>query len=222
MRASGVAAVFLGVLVASWGVAPRAEATPIGPSCGTCQGSTYDLSYTGVPISSSGGVDTWEITMTINTSGYNGGGSFIDSVALKVSSELLGADLISAPGGVMNWVEILGGLNGSGCNGNGSGFDCAMVMAINPSVAVPNGTPYTWVFHLDIASGGLFTGIDTSSIKARYVDPRRRKVGALVSENLTLTQVPEPGSAILLLLGTSMLAARHRREPLARRSPLAR
>src|SRR4030095_7325653 len=123
-------------------------------------------------------------TLTIDANAYNGGGSYIDSVALKVSSQLLSADLISAPGGVLNWVELLGGLNGSGCSGSGSGFDCAMAMAIHPTITVRSGTPLVWVFPLGIESGGLFSGIDLSSVKARYVDSRRTKVGALVSENL--------------------------------------
>jgi len=194
-----------------WSAADAARATPIGPNCGTCQGSVYEISSTGVPISTAGPTDIWEITLSIQTSGYDGGGSFIDNVALKVSSQLVSADLISAPGGVMNWVELLGGLNANGCNGAGSGFDCAMAIAINPSVAVPSGSTYTWVFHLEIADGGLFTGVDASSIKARYVDSHRHKVGALVSENLTLTTVPEPGTAMLLLLGASLLAARRPR-----------
>jgi hypothetical protein len=193
--------------------AGASQAAPIGPSCGTCQGSTYDVSYSGVPISTTGATDTWQITLTIGTSGYNGGGSFIDSVAVKVSSALVSVDLVSAPGGIMNWVDLLGGLNAKGCTGTpgGSGFDCATAIAINPSVAVPSGGAYQWVFLLEIESGGLFTGVDLSTVKARYVDSHRSKVGALVSENLTLTQVPEPGTAMLLFAGVVLLAARRNR-----------
>jgi hypothetical protein len=85
-----------------------------------------------------------------------------------------------------------------------------MAIAINPSIAVPNGT-YQWVFELEIASGGLFTGVDFSSVKARYVDSRRRKVGALVSENLSLSLVPEPSTAMLLLSGMALLGTRRTR-----------
>jgi predicted amidohydrolase len=49
------------------------------------------------------------------------------------------------------------------------------------------------------------------SVKARYVDDDGVKVGALVSEDITLTIVPEPTTALLLALGGSILAARRSR-----------
>jgi hypothetical protein len=186
--------------------ASTSKATPIGPACATCQGSLYEISYTGVPIANTATTETWQITYTIDTSGYNGGGTHLDTVALKVSSQLVSALLVSAPGGVALWDESLGGLNANGCGGAGSGFDCVEATAIGTSPAVPGGT-YSWVFNLEIANGGLFTGND-SSVKARYVDDAGSKVGALVSEDITLTLVPEPSTALLVVLGTSILAAR--------------
>ncbi len=116
---------------------------------------------------------------------------------------------MTAPGGVGLWNETLGGLNASGCNGAGSGFDCVEATSVGTSPAVPGGT-YTWVFDLEIADGGLFVSPNPgqSSIKARYVDNGGSKVGDLVSENITLS-VPEPGVA--LLLGAGVLCAVARR-----------
>jgi hypothetical protein len=189
----------------------EAGATPIGPSCGTCQGSIYEISYSGVAISTAGPTDTWQITYTIDTTGYNViGGTHLDTVALKVSAQLVSANLVSAPGGVALWNETLGGLNASGCSGAGSGFDCVEATSVGTSPAVPGGI-YTWVFDLEIADGGLFTGLDLASIKARYVDDAGTKVGDLVSENITLTLVPEPSTALLVLLGATLLGARRQR-----------
>lgn len=188
--------------------AAAANATPIGPNCGTCQGSIYELSYSGTPIATTATSETWQITYTIDTAGYDAGGSHIFNVALKVSSELLSADLVSAPGGVGNWLEHLGGLNANGCMGNGdNGFDCVRVTSVGASPVVPGGT-YTWVFELEVATGGLFVGLDQSSIKARYVDDNGDKVGDLVSEGITLTdlsEVPEPTTLGLLALGVLAL-----------------
>jgi hypothetical protein len=197
-----------------WGVgvlagitlAASAHATPIGPNCGTCQGSIYEITYSGVPISSTATTQTWEITYSINTAGYNGGGTRLNAVALKVSSQLVSADLVSAPGGVASWNEFMGGVNSGGCSMSGSGFDCVVATAIGSAPTVPDGV-YTWVFDLEITNGGLFTSTDQSSIKARYANESGNKVGALVSEMITLEIIPEPSTALLLALGGSMLAA---------------
>jgi hypothetical protein len=211
MRPFGTLA--LAVCAAGWMAGTPAGATPIGPDCGTCQGSIYELSYSGVPIATSATSETWRITYTIDTTGYDGGGVRLNTVALKVSAELLSADLISAPGGTANWIEMIGGLNANGCSGSGSGFDCAKATSVGTSPVVPGGV-YTWIFDLEIATGGLFTGLDASTVKARYVFSNGNKAGALVSEGITLTLVtlvPEPSTALLVLLGAALLGARRRR-----------
>ena len=189
------------------GLCASAPANSIGPNCGTCQGSIYTLSYSGVPIGTTATTETFRITLTIDTSGYTGGGSFLDTVAIKVSSQIVSASLVGAPGGVGAWAEVMGGLNANGCSGAGSGFDCAG--AISNGVGVPNGAPYQWTFDVEVNTGALFTGPDEASIKARYVDGQGNKVGALVSEGITL-MVPEPGLAALLLTGLLGAALRRR------------
>jgi PEP-CTERM motif-containing protein len=205
--ASIASAIALGALL--FASAP-AGATPIGPSCGTCQGSIYEISTTTTPLSSTLTTQTWRITYTIDTTGYNGGGTHLDSVALKVSSALLAATLVSAPGGVGQWVETLGGINAGGCSGSGGGFDCAEATSVGTSPVVP-GSTYTWIFDLTMSTGGLLTGTGQSTVKARYVDDAGSKVGALVSEGITLTIVPEPSTAVLLVIGGTLLGARRRR-----------
>jgi hypothetical protein len=189
--------------------APDADATPIGPSCGTCQGAIYELSYDGIPVATTATTETWRVTYTIDTSGYAGGGTRLDSVALKVSAQLVDADLVDAPGGVALWWDWVGGLAAGGCNGSGSGFDCAQAKAVGTSPVVPDGI-YAWVFDLEIATGNLFTD-EQSSVKARYVSESGHKVGALVSEGITLTFVPEPDTVLLVAAGASLLAARRTR-----------
>ena len=177
-----------------------ARANPIGPNCGTCQGSIYTLTNLGLVtdlFTGDGLADTYRIMLTIDTTGYSvPTGVRIDEVAVKVSSGLNGATLVSAPGGTSNWNLVTGGVNANGCSGSGAGFDCAMFTGSTGGAVVP-GTLLTWVFDLDI-TGPLFTAPLSASIKARYVNAAGNKVGALMSENITLTQVPEP-SALLLL-----------------------
>jgi hypothetical protein len=66
------------------------------------------------------------------------------------------------------------------------------------------------VFDVDVASP-LLTGDGAATIKARYVNASDAKVGALVSEDITLTPVPEPGTLSLLGLGVSAAMLRRRR-----------
>ena len=211
-----LAAVALGAL--SFG----AIADPIGPTCftdptkDTCQGSLYALTYSGTALPDSDPLnETFRIFLDINTTGYNGGGAFLDQVAIKVSSSFVDATLFSAPGGTAAWAEVDGGIDANGCSGSGSGFACANFISTSPpGVPVPDGT-YEWAFDITVANGTLITTALGSSIKARYVDANDGKVGALVSENITLQtggcpptvcvpqQVPEP--ATLALLGIALL-----------------
>src|SRR2546426_12173671 len=50
-------------------LAPTLKADPIGPDCGTCQGSIYTLELLGNPST-----NVYDVRLEIDTSGYNGGG----------------------------------------------------------------------------------------------------------------------------------------------------
>jgi hypothetical protein len=192
-------------------VAMPAGATPIGPSCGTCQGSIYELTYSGSPIASTPMTQTFAITLSIDPTGYIGGGTFINAVAPKVSDTVNAVTLASAPGVLANWTTVMGGINAGGCSGSGSGFVCAKENTTPPTDApVPFAGTYTWVFDVTIPTGTLFTAPNASSIKVQYTDGSGNKVGALVSEDLTLEVIPEPSTLLLVTAGLALLARRHR------------
>ena len=197
--------------------AATARADSIGPTCATCQGSIYTLDNLGLVADlypADNLFDTYRIMLTIDTSGYTGGGVRIDEVAVKVSSAVSAAKLVDAPGGAALWQLVPGGLNANGCSGSGSGFECSDWIVGSLGGAVIPGPLLRWVFDVDI-SGGLLAGTNQASIKARYVDTNNVKVGALVSEAITLgpptTQVPEPATAALLGLGLAFAVAGRRR-----------
>ncbi|MGI9074242.1 MAG: PEP-CTERM sorting domain-containing protein [Bryobacteraceae bacterium] len=106
------------------------------------------------------------------------------------------------------------GLNANGCAGGSGGFLCAQSSGNGFSVS---SGPYNFIYNVTVDTGDLFTGNNAASIKARYVDSQGNKVGALLSEDITLQQTncPEPSSALMLgagLLGLSLLTRKLRRQ----------
>ncbi|MGH7287189.1 MAG: hypothetical protein ACREI8_04130 [Myxococcota bacterium] len=204
-----VAAVFLALPLL---LASGSEATPIGPACGSCAGGVFDLTHSAAPIATTATTETWEITYTADlaTGPYTGGGSFLESVAIKVAAndtDFVTASLVSAPGGIAEWMEVSGGINAFGCSGEGAGFECARDKP--PANAAPvSGGPYTWVWHVEVLTGTLLTGTNEASIKARFVDAMGNKKGPLLSEHITLSETPEPGMALLLAGPLLLLGSR--------------
>lgn len=189
------------------------------------QGTIWSLNYSGSALPDADPLhQTYQVTLGIDTHGYTGSGLFLDQVAIKVSSSVFGASLFDAPGGASAWLLVPGGLNAGGCNGNGSGFECVNSqailnagkgVAINPGNGV--GIDYSWVFNVTVDNGALFTGVGDSSVKGRFVDNSGSKVGALVSEAISLTPttpIPEPETYALMLAGLGVLgfAARRRKQ----------
>ena len=194
------------VLVGIWGTS-SARAGTIGPNCGTCQGSIYSLTYAVEGVS--GANTTYDIFYTINTTGYTGGGLYLDSASVKVSNSVVGTTTLDlAPGAISDWIVYSGGINAGGCDNTGSGFECA-------SGDVGNGTgsydavggTLTWVFDITVPTGTLLTGTDGATIKARYVNASDQKVGALVSEGITLTPQSVAEPTLRVMLGMSLLFA---------------
>jgi hypothetical protein len=187
-----------------------ATADPIGPGdCSTCQGSSYTLLYDPTPVASNG-TTTYEITLRIDTSGYSGDGVRIGEVAFKVSPTVEAVSLVDAPGGVDAWDEILGGINANGCQGNANnGFVCAS--SDDETVATVPDDVYEWVFHVSLDQPqDLLTEMFQASVKARYLDAEGEKTGDLVSENISLQVIPEPGTALLFGAGLVAIARRRR------------
>lgn len=183
--------------------ANSAYAGIIGPNCSTCQNTSWELTYTVVDPANY----IYDFTLTA-TGGAVLDYAYIDAVAIKVApndGSYEGVqDLLAAPGGTSAWVDpaLLGTLSASACNeGSSAGFACTSAVGAEPNGALAGGTD-TWVFRINLANtpGLLLTGTDAASIKARFTDANGNKVGSLLSENITITEVPEPAS--LLLLGT--------------------
>lgn len=190
--------------------------TPVVFATPSWQGTVWSLSTSGIDIDTNPETKTYGITLQVDSSGYTGSGSFLDQVAVKVSNSFLSSTLVNAPGGLGNWSLISGGINADGCSGSGAGFNCADSVTISGGAAVPGGI-YSWVFDLTMNNSTmLFTGVDESSVKGRFVDVFGNKQGDLVSErtSLNVTPIPEPETYTMLLAGLGLMGfvARRRKQ----------
>lgn len=184
-------------------------ATPIGPICSSCQGGIYDLDY--LLVASGGGVEVYNFTLTIDTTQYSGGGTYISDVAVKPASSINWVNLLSAPGGISQWITQFGALNANGCDYSGSGFVCS-TDGLTAPVSNHN---FAWVWQASIPAGTLLDGNNEASVKVRYADANDIKVGGLVSEPITMdpsNPVPESATVWLAGLGLVLVACfrRHR------------
>lgn len=212
-------------LIAGLALVPAlGSADPIGPNCGSCNGGTYTLFYSGNPLLDADPLhETYRVTLEASTAGVVpvlGANTFVNAAAIKVSSSVFGASLFSAPGGVANWNLVPGGINAGGCSGSGSGFDCADWVAGGQGAQI--GGILDWVFDITVNNGDLITTALGSSIKMQFVDSTGSKVGALLSEEITLQvssstsssstggtsgQIPEPSSSGLVVVGLGLIGA---------------
>jgi hypothetical protein len=189
-------AMLLGAIVLfGLGSTAHALSTTIGgASCATCFGSVYTLDV------AHGGGNLWNVTYTVNTSGYTGAGSGLDAIAFKIANEtnILGVSVTSQPLSFTGTPLPIGSLAAGGCNGGSTGGFICSSSSNAGGLTVPNGT-YQFKYGVNLAAGSLFGSVTDWSIKALYVNSSGDARG-LTSEN----GVPVPGTSILFGLGFAL------------------
>jgi len=188
-------------LVALLAVPLVAHAAPI-TDLGVIYDATYALVGTGV------GTQTYQITVTAQTSGSTLPGDFLTSLAIKIAASVNSFSLVSGPAGS---AVRAGGVDSGGCNGSGSGFVCD---GFTP-ILMPAGLVKV-VLNEIIPTGTLVTGNLAASLEAEYCQvgtgigttglgcPQSQNWG-ITSRELTLSPTPVPEPVTMFLGGTGLL-----------------
>jgi hypothetical protein len=194
-------------------LAGSASAAPIGPNCGSCFNTIWDLTAT--PVDAANGIYHLDFTAT-GTADTQSTYDFINGVAFKVvpnASFIQAASLVSSPGG--SW-DLLGGPLGGPTQCQTLALSSAWLCAeaTDQGVASPgDGDTLLWRFLVDLNTV-LTDGQDVSiqaTMTRKFTGGGGPFVGQQVfsgelSEGLDLTiTVPEP--QLLALMGFGFLIA---------------
>jgi hypothetical protein len=164
--------------------------------------TTNNVTYTATSVLV--GPGEFDVTLTVDASGFNQGSGFLTSVAMQFTGATL-VTLADAPGGAGDWSLILpGGTNANGCSGTGNFFCTQNITGIAP---VPVAGPYTFVFDVFGSAGSAGTDSDIKAEYAAGPNPVTSKNLGQTSQGIVIggsPSVPEPGS--LPLLGVGLIA----------------
>lgn len=183
------------------------------------QGNVYSVYAENTGPSTTSGFDTWSLTWSVDSSGYDASvftdaaNTYLVGASIKLrldgSATTQDLDLTSAPGATSDWGEALLELSnggGGGCNDNsGSGAVCADQNDFaNPVSESQIGGTLSLSFLIDITEGVDVIGAAVKALWWNPTDtngghPDGKKVGSLVSKDVV--RVPEPGTMTLLGAG---------------------
>jgi hypothetical protein len=175
-------------------------------------GSTYTLSY-----ATTGNPNVFDIYLTVDATGFTGAATDkLNAVSLKLTSQTSNISDVHlfSPIPTGFGTTLSGGLNSSGCAGNGNGAFCSESTGLGLDVKGA-GDIYTFNWQLTVIDPSKINfNLNGANLKVLYVQGTGGQAGQAdvttdsaitLSAATSTSPVPEPSS--LLLFGTGALGA---------------
>ncbi len=125
---------------------------------GTVNLSGTDWTMSVALIGTEDETETYRVTLKGDTANYTDTGTFISTVAIKISDSIIGdMELTSAPVGTTleNWTYVPGGMNGKGCSEKGQNWGCFDFAEFELAFGADVGGVVEWEFKVYIPEGTL-------------------------------------------------------------------
>ena len=193
-------------VIVLWSAASQAVTSLTLDNCSGCKGSDLTLAVT------DNGDGTFKVDYSFDTTTFNDTFIGLGQIGFKTITGWTSAELISAPGGLGNWSDVLEApvnSNGSPCSTGGDSTDKICIYAKNSIFDVrPNGT-YTWSFKI---TGGTLLPTSDWHFGGQWCNTVTLSdcKGNIISIGAS-TPVPEPTAALLFGVGTLAVGGSLRR-----------
>jgi PEP-CTERM motif len=175
----------------------------------TITDTTLGVSYTATSTFTPGAGNVYDVFLNVDPTSFSAGTGFLTAVEMqfKTGSDVsTSVTLVAAPGGPSAWsLEMPGGADSSGCNGNGGASGSVCFLNLTANTPVPGG-PYNFEFAVTMPGSDALTA--TSDIKAVYntdMNNGGKNLG-ITSMGITIQQSSVPEPITLSLVGGGLLA----------------
>jgi hypothetical protein len=184
-------------------LAAAANADTISYPSGSCDSMGCEGSGLELTVEAGSAADTWDVSLTIDTTNYTGSLPGISQVGFGAIEGWSSVSFVADPGGLWG-TPVASSLNNVPCASSQNNQHKVCVAGYVDVVTTPG--DYTWDF---LVTGGTMMDTDSWHIGAQYQNAEGTSNGHIIS---TMTNpIPEPSAALVFAVGFGVISTAVRR-----------